>query len=97
MICASAAQLLGGVGGGVGVGVGVEPLPAGGVGETVAGGVTPGGVAPGIPGAVPRPPTGVPLPKVQSATLDPPGVPSEDPKNPVDSATGFPLVLASPA
>jgi hypothetical protein len=64
------------------------PLGAvGAVGVTVPGAVVLG-VAPGVVGAV--------LPAVQS-TLELPRGASAVPKNPVDSASGLPLVLRSPA
>jgi len=62
-------------------------------GAVPVGGVGAGGVTVVVPGA---PAVAAVLPVVQS-TLELPGTASALPRNPVDSARGLPLVLASPA
>src|SRR5450755_3358057 len=60
--------------------------------------VTPAGPEPAVPVTAAPLVAGVGvLPCVQSTALDPPGAASAVPKKLVDSAKGFPLVLASPA
>jgi hypothetical protein len=81
------------------------------MGGVVVGGVVPGGVVVGpvivvlfeVPVVAPvpvvpfcNPPAGTVLPKLQS-TFELPGVASELPRKPVDSATGLPLVFEFPA
>ncbi len=90
----------------------VGPVSATGVrASALPGRVSGAPVVPGAPGVVPVGFVGVTfgysgavgagvrrrtvLPTVQSA-FDAPGVPSAEPRKPVDSASGLPLVLASP-